>query len=80
MDIDEPTTTIMPAAAPAAIDQLLPLPVPSARAFVVHAVASPGPFAHKIQEVERAFRGKGGRVIGVRWLLHWSKRKEKTTS
>ena len=37
-------------------------------------------FAYKIQEVERAFRGKGGGVIGVRWLLHWSKRKGKTTS
>ena len=47
---------------------------------MVHGVACAGPFAYKIQEVERAFRGKGGGVIGVRWLLHWSKRKGKTTS
>ena len=47
---------------------------------MVHGVACAEPFAYKIQEVERAFRGKGGGVIGVRWLLHWSKRKGKTTS
>ena len=39
------------------------------RAFVVHGVACLGPMAAKIQEVERAFRTKGGGVIGVRWLL-----------
>ena len=79
MDIDEPTTTIMPPAPPAVKDQLLPLPIPFVRAFVVHSFACAGPFAHKIQEVERTFRGKGGVVIGVRCLLHWSKRKGKTT-
>ena len=47
---------------------------------MVYGVACAGPFAYKIQEVERAFRGKGGGVIGVRWLLYWSKRKGKTTS
>ena len=80
MDIDEPTTTILPAALPAAKDQPLPVPVLAARAFVVHGVACAGPFAYTVQEVESAFRGKGGGVIGVRWLLHWSKRKGKTTS
>ena len=65
MDLDEPTTTMIPAAPPAAKDQPLPVPVPAARAFVVHSVACAGPFTYKIQEVERAFRGKGGGVIGV---------------
>ena len=35
---------------------------------------------HKIREVERVFGGKGGGVIGVRWLLHYSRRRGKTTS
>ena len=70
----------MPAASSAANDQPLPVPVPTASAFVVHGVAYIGPFPYKRKEVERAFRGKGGGVIGVRLLLHWSKRKEKTTS
>ena len=47
---------------------------------MVHSVTCAGPFAYKIQEVERGFRGKGGGVIGVRGLLHWSKRKGNTTS
>ena len=41
----------------------------TARALVVHGVACLGPMAAKLQEVERAFRMKGGGVIGVRWLL-----------
>ena len=48
---------------------------PTSRAFVVHGVACIGPITHKIQEVERAFGGKGGGVIGVRWLLHYSRRR-----
>ena len=35
---------------------------------------------HKIREVERAFGGKGGGVIGVRWLLHYSRRRGKAAS
>ena len=66
MDLDEPTTTILPAAPPAANEQPLPVPVPAARAFVVYGIACAGPLAYKIQEVERAFRGKGSGVIGVR--------------
>ena len=65
MDLDEPTTIIMPAAPPVVKDQLLPLSVSSAREFVVQGVACAGPFPHTKQEVERAFRGKGGGVIGV---------------
>ena len=38
---------------------------PTSRAFFVHGVACIGPMTHKIQEVERAFGGKGGGVIGV---------------
>ena len=34
----------------------------------------------KIREVERAFGGKGGGVIGVRWLLSYERRKGKTAS
>ena len=54
--------------------------VPTSRAFVVHGMACIGPMTHKIREVERAFRGKGGGVIGVRWLLHYSRRRGKTAS
>ena len=53
---------------------------PTSRAFVVHGVACIGPMTHKIREVERAFGGKGGGVIGVRWLLHYSRRRGKTAS
>ena len=48
---------------------------PTSRAFVVHGVACIGPMTHKIREVERAFGGQGGGVIGVRWLLHYSRRR-----
>ena len=48
MDIDEPTTTILPATPSAANNQLLLVPVPTARAFVVHGVTCTGPFAYKI--------------------------------
>ena len=57
IDLDEVTTTILLAAPPAANDQPLPVPLPDARAFMVHDVACVEPFAYKIQKVERAFRG-----------------------
>ena len=47
---------------------------------MVHGVECQGPMARKIPEVERAFRGKGGGVIGVRWLLQWNRRRGKATS
>ena len=53
---------------------------PTSRTFVVHGVAYIGPMTHKIREVERAFGGKGGGVIRVRWLLHYSRRRGKTAS
>ena len=53
---------------------------PTSRAFVVHGVACIGPMAHKIREVERVFGGKGGGVIGVRWLLRYSRRRGKAAS
>ena len=53
---------------------------PTSRAFVVHGMACIGPMTHKIREVERAFGGKGGGVIGVRWLQHYSRRRGKTAS
>ena len=53
---------------------------PTSRAFVVHGVACIGPMTHKIWEAERAFGGKGGGVIGVQWLLHYSRRRGKTAS
>ena len=52
----------------------------SAKAIVLHGVARLGPMAAKIREVERAFRKKGGGVIGCRWLLQWNRRKRKTSS
>ena len=51
-----------------------------ARAFVIHGMACTGPMVHKIREVERAFGGRGGGVIGVRWLLQWSRQVGKTAS
>lgn len=51
-----------------------------ARAYVVHGVRCRGPMTHKIQEVKSAFGSKGGEVIGVRWLLHWSRRRGKNAS
>ena len=47
----------------------------TARAFVVQGIVCLGPMAANIQEVERAFRTKGGGVIGVRWLLKGSRRR-----
>ena len=35
---------------------------------------------HKIREVERAFWGKGGGVIRVRWLPSYERRKGKAAS
>ena len=51
-----------------------------ARGYVVHGVAISGPMLPKIREVERAFWGKGGGVIGVRWLLSYERRKGKAAS
>ena len=51
-----------------------------ARGYVVHGVATTGPMLPKIQEVERAFWGKGGGVIGVRGLLSYERRKGKAAS
>ena len=65
MDIDKPTTRIMPAVPPAVKDHQLPLLDLPAGALVVHGVACAGPFTHKIQEVEKPFRGRGGLVIGM---------------
>ena len=45
------------------------------RTFVVHGVACNGPCAHRSREVENAFRRRGGRVIGMRWLLQWGRRR-----
>ena len=47
------------------------------RGYMVHGVAPTGPMLPKIQQVERAFWGKGGGVIGVRWLLSYERRKVK---
>ena len=47
---------------------------------VVHGVAMRGPMLPKIQQVERGFWGKGGGVIGVRWLLSYDRRKGKAVS
>ena len=45
------------------------------RAFVVHGVACSGPWAHRSREVENAFGRRGGSIIGMRWLLQWSRRR-----
>ena len=45
-----------------------------ARGYMVHEVAPTGPILPKIRQVERAFWGKGGRVIGARWLLSYERR------
>lgn len=39
-----------------------------------------GPITHKIQKVERVFVGKGGGVIKVQWLLHYSRSTGKAAS
>ena len=52
----------------------------TARAFVVHGMASLGSIAVKILEVDGAFRTKGGGDIGVRWLLKGSRRWGKTAT
>ena len=76
MDLDPQTPEFIPAATPAAKvpTNTNPASAHCARAFVVHGVACSGPLTHKIREVERAFGGKGERVIGVRWLLQWNRR------
>ena len=51
-----------------------------ARGYVVHGGATTGPMLTKIWEVERAFWGKGGGVIRVRWLLTYDRRKCKVAS
>ena len=51
-----------------------------ARSYVVHGVATTGPMLPKIREVEIAFWGKAGVVIGVRWLLRYERRKGKAAS
>ena len=51
-----------------------------ARGYVVHGVPTSGPMLPKIREVERAFWGKGGGVIGVIWLLSYERRKGKAAS
>ena len=35
---------------------------------------------HKIREAERVFGGKGGGVIGVRWLLYYNRSRGKAPS
>ena len=47
------------------------------RGYVVHKVAMTGPMLPIICEIERAFWGKGGGVIGVRWLLSYERSKGK---
>ena len=42
-----------------------------ARGYVVHGVATTGPMLPPIGKFERAFWGKGGGVIRVRWLLSY---------
>ena len=46
----------------------------------MHGVETTGPMLPKIWEVKRAFGGKGGGVIGVRWLLSYERRKGKAAS
>ena len=68
MDLDPQTPAFIPAVTPTAKDPIntTSTSVHCARAFVVHGVACSGPLTHKIREVERAFGGRGGGVIGVR--------------
>ena len=81
MDLDPQTPEFVPAATPTAKDPInTSASVHCARAFVVHGFVCSGPLRHKIREVDRAFGGKGGGVIGVRWLLQWNRRKGKTAS
>ena len=82
MDLDPQTLKFVLAVTPTAKDPINSTPTSAhcARAFVVHSVACSGPLTHKIREVERAFGGKGGGVIGVRWLLQWNRRRGKTAS
>ena len=83
MDIDTPppptNTPMSPAAPPSAnTTNATPTSAHLARAFVVHGIACSGPWTPKIQEAERAFRERGGGVIGVRWLLQGYRRSGKT--
>ena len=48
------------------------------RAFVVHGVACSGPWAYRSREMEKAFGRKGGGVIWMRWLLQWSRRRDRS--
>ena len=74
VDLDPQTPEFVQAATPAAKDPIntILVFVHCARAFVVHGVMCSGPLTHKIRQVERAFGGKGGGVIEVRWLLQWN--------
>ena len=85
MDIDTPPPPtdkpMSPAATPSAnTTNVTPTSAHLARAFVVHGIACSGPWTQKIQEAERAFRRRGGVVIGVRWLLQGYRRRGKTFS
>ena len=54
--------------------------VPLGSLGYLHVVATTGPIAHKIREVEKAFWGSEGGIIGVRWLLQWNSRRRKAAS
>ena len=85
MDVDTPppstNTPTSPAATPSAnTTNATPTSAYLTRAFVVHGIACSGPWTQKIQEAERAFGGRGGGVIGVRWLLQGYRRRGKAFS
>ena len=68
MDLDPQTPEFIPVVIRTAKDPINTTPTSAryAGAFVVHGIVCSGPLTHKIWEVERAFRGKGGGVIGIR--------------
>ena len=77
MDVDPPASPSTPTMKEKSSD-VTPTPKPMqatttvgqlAWAYVVDGVTRYGLCQAHIQEVERAFRRKGGRVISVRWLL-----------
>ena len=80
MDINESTTTVIPAAPLTEPAPLLLLLNPTMRAFVVYGVTVAGHFVRMILEVAKSFRGKGGGIIEVQLLLHLSSRGVKTSS
>lgn len=84
MDRDVPITPqdkpAVPTTAKDPIKDKVQTPAYSARAFVVHGVACKGHMKYKIREVKNAFHGKGGEVIGVRWLLSRNRRRGKGAS